>query len=538
MSADLVLTNGRIHTMDASQPTTSAVAIRDGKFLAAGSDDAMKSLLKPGGEWLDLNGRTVTPGLVDAHVHFQWLSLGLQQIDLDGTTSVDDAGQRIAKHIAAHPPANKDTWIRGRGWFQETWPGKAYPTAVQLDQIVPDNPVYLPARSGHAGWVNSRAMQLAGINAQTADPPGGEIQRDAAGNPTGILFETAMDLVKRLLPEPTVDELAEAMRYAQKVCWAQGLTGIHDFDGRLCFQALQSLHLNGELGLRFIKNVPVYRIEAAVGVGLRSGFGDDWLRIGGMKIFADGALGLRTSAMIAPYEGEPDNYGIIVTDKEEMKERASFASENGFSVTIHAIGDKANHDVLDVYEAVRQEEAARGVPATARRHRIEHVQILHPDDLHRLAQLRVIASMQPIHVISDMETADRNWGERTQYSYAWRTMLDSGAVLAFGTDAPVEKIDTMPGIHASVSRRPRSGYGGLQGWHPEQKLTMDETIHAFTMGPAITCGQEAKLGSITPGKLADLTIFDRHIYEIPHDELLEAKIAGTIVGGEFKHRTW
>ncbi|MCB8942441.1 MAG: amidohydrolase [Ardenticatenaceae bacterium] len=538
MSADLVLTNGRIHTLHPAQPTATAVAIRDGKFLAVGNDDAMRALLKAGGEWLDLGGRTVTPGLVDAHVHFQWLSMGLQQVDLDGTTSVDDARQRIRQHMAAHPPASKDTWVYGRGWFQEIWPDKAYPTAAQLDDIVPDNPAFFPARSGHAGWANSRAMQLAGITAETADPPGGEIQRDANGSPTGITFETGMDLIKRLIPQPTVDELADAMRYAQTVCWAQGLTGIHDFDGALCFQALQTLNLSGELGLRFIKNVPVYRIEAAVGVGLRSGFGNDFLRIGGMKIFADGALGLRTASMIAPYEGESDNYGIIVTDKEEMMERASFASANGFSVTIHAIGDKANHDVLDVYEAVRQEEAARGVAPSARRHRIEHVQILHQTDLHRLAQLKVIASMQPIHVISDMETADRNWGDRTQYSYAWRTMLDSGAVLAFGTDAPVEKIDTMPGIHAAVSRRHPHGYGGPDGWHPEQKLTMDETIHAFTMGPAITCGQEAKLGSITPGKLADLTIYERDIYAIPHDELLETKIAGTVVGGEFKYRTW
>ena len=538
MSADLVLTNGRIHTMNLANPTATAVAIRDGKFLAVGDDDAMKALLKAGGEWLDLGGRIVTPGLVDAHVHFQWLSMGLQQINLDGTTSLEDARQRISQHMTAHPPASKDTWVYGRGWFQEIWPDKAYPTAAQLDAIVPDNPAFFPARSGHAGWANSRAMQLAGITADTADPPGGEIQRDAEGNPTGITFETGMDLIKQLIPKPTVDELAEAMRYAQKVCWQQGLTGIHDFDGRLCFQALQMLNLNHELGLRFIKNVPVYRIESAVGVGLRSGFGDDFLRIGSMKIFADGALGLRTAAMVAPYEGESDNYGIVVTDKEEMMERVSFASANGFSATIHAIGDKANHDVLDVYEAVRHEEAARGVPASARRHRIEHVQILHQDDLHRLAQLKVVASMQPIHVISDMETADRNWGDRTQYSYAWRTMLDSGAVLAFGTDAPVEKIDTMPGIYASVSRRHPNGYGGADGWHPEQKLTMDETIHAFTMGPAITCGQEAKLGSITSGKLADLTIFERDIYTIPHDELLETTIAGTVVGGEFKHRTW
>ena len=538
MSADLVLTNGRIHTMNLAYPTATALAIRDGKFLALGDDEAMKGLLKAGGEWLDLGGRAVTPGLVDAHVHFQWLSLGLQQIDLDGTTSVDNALGRIQKHLTEHRLPDPDHWLRGRGWFQETWPGKAYPTAAQLDQIVLDNPAFLQARSGHAGWVNSRGMQLAGINADTADPPGGTIQRDVDGNPTGILFETAMDLVKRLLPAPTVTELAEAMRYAQKVCWAQGLTGIHDFDGRLCFQALQTLNLNQELGLRFIKNVPVYRIEAAVGVGLCSGFGDDYLRIGGMKIFADGALGLRTASMIAPYEGESDNYGIVVTDKEEMMERASFASANGFSVTIHAIGDKANHDVLDVYEAVRQEEAARGVAPSARRHRIEHAQILHENDLHRLAHLKVVASMQPIHVISDMETADRNWGERTKYSYAWRTMLESGAVLAFGTDAPVEKIDTMPGIYAAVTRRHPNGYGGVDGWHPAQKLTMDETIHAFTMGPAITSGQEAKLGSITPGKLADLTIFERDIYNIPHDELLETEIAGTVVGGAFKHRTW
>jgi predicted amidohydrolase YtcJ len=334
-----------------------------------------------------------------------------------------------------------------------------------------------------------------------------------------------------------------------------GLTGIHDFDGRSCFIALQTLHQNGELGLRVVKNVPVYRLEHAIGVGLRSGFGDEWLRIGSVKIFADGALGPRTASMIAPFEGEPDNCGIIVTDKEEMLEKASAASAHGLSVTVHAIGDKANHDVLDVFEEVRKQEIGdRRLEIKSNqslisqtqiayfqsplRHRIEHVQLIHPADQHRLAQLGVIASMQPIHATSDMETAVKHWGSRTKDSYAIRTMLNSGATVVFGSDAPIEKIDPLPGIHATVTRRRADGSPGADGWHPEQKLTIAETIHGFTTAAAITSGQEARLGSIAPGKLADLTIFGRDIFTIPPDDLLEVEISGTMVGGQFKHRTF
>jgi predicted amidohydrolase YtcJ len=498
----------------------------------------MKVLLAPGGEWIDLHGRAVTPGLIDAHVHFQWFSVGLQQVNLDGTRSLDEALQRIRARLnTEHRKLNTETWLRGRGWRIDDWPGKAFPTAAQLDTVVPDRPAFFNDKSGHAAWVNSRALRLAGITDETPDPPGGQIQRDATGRATGILFEDAMELVRQHIPRPTPPQIAAAMKEAQEYCWEAGLTGIHDFDGRDSFLALQMLKEQGELGLRVVKNVPVYRLEHAIGVGLRSGFGDDWLRIGGVKIFADGALGPRTAAMIEPYSDDPTNTGIVVTDKEEMMEKASAAAANGLSVTIHAIGDRANHDVLDVYEAVRQEEAARST-LHALRHRIEHVQLLHPDDLNRLGELNVIASMQPTHATSDLEMADAHWGDRTPYSYAWRTMLNSGALVVFGSDAPIEKIDPLPGIHAAVTRRRADGSPGPEGWHPEQKLTMDETIYAFTMAAALTSGQEARQGSITPGKLADLTVYGRDIFTIPPDELLDVEIAGTMVNGQFKYRVF
>jgi predicted amidohydrolase YtcJ len=537
MSTTMILTNGRIHTMNPKQPTATAVAVRDGKILAVGSDDEIKPLLGAGGERVDLNGRCLTPGLVDAHVHFQWVALGLQQVNLRGTKTLEETLQRIASKLTTdYRPLNTDYWLQGRGWRVDDWGQSHFPTAAHLDALSSDIPIFLRDHSGHAAWANSRALRLAGIDAQTADPPGGQIQRDENGQPTGILFEEAIDLVRQHIPQASPAQLVNAMRQAQEYCWRVGLTGLHDFDGRSCFIALQTLRQNGELGLRIVKNVPVYRLEHAIGVGLRSGFGDDWLRIGSLKIFADGALGPRTAAMLAPYEGEPNNYGIVVTDKEEMLEKASAAAANGLSVTVHAIGDRANHDVLDVFEEVRKQEAQAG--RSHLRHRIEHVQIIHPSDQQRLAQLGVIASMQPTHATSDIEAANHHWGSRTKDSYAWRTMLNSGATLVFGSDAPIEKIDPLPGIHAAVSRRRADGTPGSDGWHPEQKLTMPETIHAFTTAAAITSGQEARQGSIAPGKLADFTIFGRDIFAIPPDELLDVEICGTVVGGTFKHRTF
>lgn len=541
MSANLILTNGHIYTIDPRQPRATAVAIRDGKTLAVGDDTAMQDLPLRNARRIDLDGRSVIPGLVDSHVHFEGFSLSRQRVDLDEAPSLEEVLRRIeqyAQKLHARPESpSAERWLQGRGWAQDAWSETTFPTAAHLDPITPNMPVYLRHKSGHAAWVNTRALKLAGITAATPDPPGGQIQRDAAGQPVGILFEDAMKLVQEHIPKPTLSEISGAMLDAQTYCWQVGLTGIHDFDGRSCFQALQQLRQRGQLGLRVVKNIPLMRLDHAIGVGLRSGFGDEWLRIGGIKIFADGALGPRTAAMVEPYENDPDNYGIVVVDKEEMKVAASQASAHGLSVTVHAIGDRANHDVLDVFAAVRQEEHDRAQHLPPR-HRIEHVQILHPSDLHRLAQLNIIASMQPIHATSDMDMAAAYWGERTRYSYAWRTMLQSGATLVFGSDAPVEKIDPLPGIHAAVTRRSAAGAPGKDGWHPEQKLTLNETIHAFTQAAAVTSGQEKKLGSITPGKLADLTIFDQDIFALPPDELLHVGIAGTLIAGEFKHRTW
>jgi predicted amidohydrolase YtcJ len=532
----LVLSNGRIYSQDPQQPTATAVAIRANRIVAVGSEEDVKALAGPVGEWVDLNGRCVTPGLVDAHVHFHNYALFRRRLHLDGAASLDEALQRIAGVAGKAAPGQ---WLLGRGWNQAQWPAGLFPTAADLDRLVPQAPVFFSHKSGHAAWVNGQALRIARIDENTPDPPGGHIQRDERGRPTGILFEEAAGLVARHIPQPTEAELVDAMRAAQEHCWSVGLTGIHDFDGRACFQALQRLRQNGELGLRVVKNIPVYRFEHALGVGLRTGFGDDWLRIGGVKIFADGALGPRTAAMLEPYEGEPDNRGITVTDKEEMMAIASQASQNGLSVTVHAIGDRANHDVLDVFEAVRAEEEKRSFsPASRLRHRIEHVQILHPDDLKRLARLDVVASMQPIHATSDMEMAERHWGERARYSYAWRSLLDTGALLVFGSDAPVEPIEPLPGIYAAVSRRRSDGTPGPDGWYPEQRLTMAETIHAFTTAAAVTAGQETHLGSISAGKLADLTIFDQDIFTLPAAELPAATIAGTVVDGRFRFRTF
>lgn len=534
MTATLVLTNGQIDTQDPVHPFASAVAIRGDRILAVGKDEEMKALLGPGGEWLDLSGRSVTPGLVDAHVHFHWFSLNLSQIDLFEVPSLAEALGRIGAFAGRMPP---DKWLEGRGWTQELWSGRSFPTAADLDQVVTNRPIYLRHKSGHAAWVNSLALRLAGITANTPDPAGGQIQRDSHGQPTGILFESAMELVSQHIAPAGHHELVAAMSQAQQVCWQAGLTGIHDFDGPESFRALQSLHLNGQLGLRFVKNIPVYRLEQAIGLGLQSGFGDDWLRIGGVKIFADGALGPRTALMIAPYQGEPHNRGIAVTDKEEMLAQASAASAAGLSVTVHAIGDLANHNILDVYEVVRREEQQRGVPAGALRHRIEHVQILHPADQPRLAQLGIIASMQPTHATSDMLMADRYWGERASHSYAWRTVLNSGATLVFGSDCPIEPIQPLLGIAAAVTRTRPDGTPGPEGWYPEQRLSLAETIRAFTWAAAYTAGRETQLGSITPGKLADLTIFDRDIYRTRPESLYQTQIAATIIGGQFKYRT-
>lgn len=526
----LLLTHGRLHTGDPRYPAATALAIRDDKILAVGADADILALRRPRSEWVHLAGRAVLPGLVDAHVHFRNFALSLERIDLHEVPTLAEALHRVQQRRQARPD---ETWLQGRGWTQEVWADRRFPTATALDGVAADRPVFLSHKSGHAAWVNSLALQRGGISAETPDPPGGHIQRDAHGQPTGILLEEAMSLVRRHIPPPTPGHIAAAMRRAQTHCWAVGLTGLHDFDGRDSFLALQELRREGELGLRVYKNLPAELVDHVVAAGLQTGFGDDWLRLGGLKIFADGALGPRTALMIEPYEGEPDNRGIAVADKEEMLEIGLKAIPAGLSLTVHAIGDRAVHDILDVYTELRRVEGQTAAPL---RHRIEHVQLIHPADQARLAELSVIASMQPVHATSDMEMADRYWGARARHSYAIRTMLNSGATVVFGSDCPIEPIDPRLGFYAAVARRRPDGAPGPQGWYPEQRYSLAEAIHAFTYAAAYTAGQEARQGRLAPGYLADVTIFEQDIFAAPPEAWLHTEVAATVVGGVFKHR--
>lgn len=532
MLANLVLTNGRIFTLNPAEPTATALAIRDQFIVGVGDDEQMKALLAPSGRVVNLEGATVIPGLVDAHCHFQWYALGLLNVDVYEVSSLAMAQERVAQFASQRPAGS---WLVGRGWKNQLWDNPALPTAADLDVVAPHHPVLLRDKSGHTAWVNSLALKIAGISAHTPNPAGGEIARDEKGQPTGILYENAIDLVRHHIPDFTHEQTVQAMQKAQENCWAVGLTGVHDFDGRESFLALQELNRAGQLGLRVYKNLPISLLDHVIAIGLQTDFGDEWLRMGGMKIFADGALGGKTALMVEPYENEPTNLGIAVTDKEEMLQAAVKASANGLSVTVHAIGDRAVHDILDVYEVVRREEKAHGRPHL--RHRIEHVQVYHPADKNRLGQLGVVASMQPVHCASDMVMADAYWGERAQYSYAWRDMLNSGALLVFGSDFPIEKIDPLHGLYAAVSRQQlNGGYAPAGGWYGAQKLTMTEAVTAFTQAAALTSGQSHKVGTIQPGKWADLTIFDRNIFALDPAELLETKVIGTLTAGVFRYR--
>ncbi len=530
---DRLLINANVYTLSTESPRATAIAISGERIVAVG-DDRLRSLASARTIIDDLHGAMVLPGLTDAHIHWQGTASALREISLQDIPTKQEAVQQVAEAAQRARPGD---WLVGRGWSQSAWPGGSFPTAADLDAVTPHNPVYLAARSGHAAWVNSLTMRLAGITDSLNDPEGGSIQRDAAGHATGILFEApAMNLVARLVPTPGMAELAGLMERAQSLAWQAGLTGIHDFDDPSAFEAMQYLHEQGKLGLRVVKNINKPYIDHAIALRLRWGFGDDWLRLGGLKIFADGALGARTALMIDPYEGEPDNRGIMVTDKEEIYEKVSAASRAGFPSTIHAIGDRAVHDVLDVYETVRREEAAQGIRPVERRHRIEHVQLIHPSDSQRLAELGVIASMQPIHATSDYLMAERYWGARSRWSYNARLQLDSGAKIAFGSDSPVEPFEPLKGIHAAVTRRRADGSPGPEGWYPELRLTVDEAIRGYTQGPAYAAGMENRLGQIAPGFLADLVALDRDLYAVPPDELLATQVVGTMVGGVWRHR--
>jgi predicted amidohydrolase YtcJ len=527
MQADLVLYNGRIYTIDRGNPQAQAVAIAGNRIAAVGDDAQVISLLGPGGEAIDLKGRTVLPGLTDCHIHFVEYALRLTRVDLSGVESKAEAIRRVAKRAQT---ANPGEWLLGGGWDRNLWEDPSFPTKEDLDSVTPHNPVALDSKDGHSLWVNSLALARAGITAATDSPAGGEIERrPGTGEPTGILKENAEDLVERVIEKPSLEAIQAALKVAMANAHRAGLTGIHDCEGELAFAAFQKLLRGDELGLRVLMHIPAKNLGDAIGLGLRTGFGSEKLRTGGVKMFADGALGSRTAAMLSPYEDEPLNLGITVTSKEEMRELVNKASRAGISVAVHAIGDRANRDVLDILEESRQSGGGRDL-----RHRIEHVQLLHPTDIPRLAKLGIIASMQPIHATSDMEMVNHHWGEeRARGAYAWRSLLDAGTILAFGSDSPVETLDPLVGIHAAATRRRADGSPGPEGWHPEECITVEDAVRAYTLGAAYASGEEQDKGSITPGKLADLVVLSQDIFAVPPMAILETEVEATVLDGQF-----
>jgi predicted amidohydrolase YtcJ len=525
---DLVLSNGCIYTMDPRMPTAKAIAVAGDRIVALGDGDTLRDALGAGGQAIELGGRTVVPGMIDAHLHFLSYSLRLDLVQIHELPSLEETLQQVAERALVSEPG---TWIRGGGWNCNLWGDGAFPTRHDLDRVVPDHPVALSSKDGHSLWANTRALELAGVNADTPDVAGGSIFRDAAGEPTGILQENAIGLVRQAIPEPTRDEMLDACKRGLARANRVGLTGVHDCEGADALSVFQELARRHELTLRVLAHIPEGTIDEAIKVGLCDGFGDEWVRIAGIKAFSDGALGSRSAWMIEPYEDDPTNWGIPTTTPEALRALVRKANSAGLSVAIHAIGDAANRAVLDAIESARD-----GTPARLR-NRIEHVQLLHPDDIPRLAQLGVVASMQPVHATSDMDIVERHWGSRGTTSYAWRSLLDTGAALAFGSDAPVEDISPLVGIHAAVTRRRGNGDPGPEGWYPEQRLTVHEAVYAYTMGAAYASGEEQLKGSLTPGKLADLAILDQDILEIDPMDILHTKVHATMVGGKFVYRS-
>ncbi|MFI6600414.1 amidohydrolase [Nonomuraea sp. NPDC050536] len=510
-----VFRNAVIHTGDDTKPLASALAVEGETLVAVGDEAEVRAAVGGQAELVDLDGAAVLPGLYDAHIHTASFARGLSEVDLRGARSLEEALARVAERARRLPPG---AWLFGGRWNSNTWERPVQPDQHALDGICPDRPVALPSVDGHTTWANTAALRAVGIDRTTPDPIGGQIVRDADGEPTGILRESAAYPLRDLM---TSAELRDQLRTAQEELLALGLTSVHDIDGEDCRAAYLALKDAGQLKIRVHKAIPRVHLEAAIAEGRRTGDGDDWFRTGPVKIFSDGALGSHTCHMSEPFADEPGNHGIAVTPYEDLVELIRMAVEAGIAVATHAIGDQANHLVIDAYEAT----------PTRLRLRIEHAQHLRPADIQRMARLGIVASMQPVHCTSDIDLVDSLLAGHRLASYAWRDMLDSGVALAFGSDAPVEEPDPFPALYAAVARARQDGTPP-GGWQPEQRLSIGEVLKAHTLGSAFAAGEEGRKGSLTPGRLADFIAVDTDPFVEPPEAVLRTKVLTTVVGGE------
>jgi predicted amidohydrolase YtcJ len=516
--ADVIFANGNVLTLEDARPRASAIAVRAGRIVAVGGEADVRPFRGATTRRVDLKGQTVLPGLTDAHVHVEGIGTALESLDLVGASTLDEALSRVRAGADAAPAGE---WVLGRGWDQNDWPDRTFPTAAALDAVSGDHPVYLTRVDGHAGWANSRALALAGITAQTPDPPGGRILRDAQGAASGVFVDTAQDLVRKQIPPPT--------REARKRRLAAGL--------RAAAAAGLYKELLGEAPLPTRVYVMIRGPEEFLsrGASLKPeiGLGDGQLTIRAIKVVADGALGSRGAWLLAPYSDEPGKTGLRTVDPDAFRELLRRALAQGFQVNTHAIGDAANRFVLDAYEAAFA--AAGGKPGGSHRFRIEHAQVIAPGDVPRFKALGVIPSMQPTHCTSDMPWAtDRLGPERAKGAYLWKTFLRQGVPVPGGSDAPVESVAVVPGLHAAVTRQDAKGWPE-GGWHPEERVTPLEAVRMFARDGAYAAFEESARGTIAAGKRADFTVLDRDVTKIPPAEILSARVTLVVVGGRFVH---
>jgi predicted amidohydrolase YtcJ len=531
--ADLVLVNGKIYTVDNARPIASALAVRAGRVLFVGSNAEARVLANASTQVIDLNGKTVIPGIVDAHAHLLGLGNALARVNLAGSTSYDEVIDRVKGFSKDVKPGE---WILGRGWDQNRWTSKEFPTHDALSRAFPNNPVVLTRIDGHALLANAKAMELARVSAATTDPEGGRIMRLASGAPSGVFVDKAQSLIGRAVPEATRADTRKAILAAIAESNRWGLTGVHDAGenaetigiyeelakaGRYNLRNYVMLSDPGEPGSPAALRNPYLRR------GPQSALYDGHLWVRAIKLYADGALGSRGAALLAPYADEPTNSGLLVSRPEHLRAWAETGLRRGFQVNVHAIGDRGNRIVLDAFES-----ALRVVPTADHRFRVEHAQVLSPDDIPRFAELGVIPSMQPTHQTSDMRWAETRVGpQRIRGAYAWRSLLNTGVVIPSGTDFPVEEVNPLLTFHAAVTRQDPTNWP-VGGWYPEQKMTREEALQSITIWPAYAGFQESMLGSLTPGKYADFVVLDRDIMRIPDTEILATRVISTWVGGK------
>ena len=526
-AADLIITNAKVWTVDKAHPTAQAVAVLGERIIAVGSNADVEVLRGRETKVIDAGGKLLLPGFNDAHVHFVSGGLQLDAAQLNDAASTDEFVRLVGEQAKKTP---KGEWIQGGDWDETKWSPPALPTKELIDPVTPDNPVFISRYDGHSALANSAALRLAGVTSKTPDPPGGTIVRDANGNPTGDLKDAAMDLVFKMIPPLSHEQRLRGVRRALEHAASLGVTSVQNMDPEYAdIAAYAELLQSNELTTRIYAAPLIDQVEDQAKIGIRHAFGGPYLRIGALKAFADGSLGSRTAYFFEPFSDEPGNHGLLAEDMQPlslMRDRMMKADAAGLQICTHAIGDQAISMILDLYTDV--DKAHHGME---RRFRIEHAQHMAAKDFARFAQLNVIASVQPYHAIDDGRWAEARIGhDRASRTYAFRTFLSNGVHLAFGTDWDVAPLNPLLTVYAAVTRSTLDGKNP-NGWFPEQKLTVEEAVDAYTMGSAYAEFQEKEKGSITPGKLADMVLLSDDIFSIHPVKIRDVKVLKTIVGG-------